>query len=83
MARIRIFIVLVLALAAGGVLAFGTYNYVAESRRSRPPSMPTKPVVVAAADLDIGAELRTRGPPHHRVAGQCGARQGVISDPRR
>jgi pilus assembly protein CpaB len=52
----RVFIVLVLAIGAGGVFALGTYNYV----QKLPPkvvSIPTKPVMVAAADLDIGAEI--------------------------
>jgi pilus assembly protein CpaB len=56
MARIRVFIVLALALSAGGVLAFGTYNFV-QQRPTETVSMPTRPVVVAAMDLDIGAEL--------------------------
>ena len=58
MARIRIFIVLALALTAGGALAFATYNYV-QSQGDRPASqgMATRRVVVAAADLAVGAEL--------------------------
>jgi pilus assembly protein CpaB len=58
MARIRIFIVLALALTAGGALAFATYNYVA-SQGARPVAegMATRHVVVAAADLAVGAEL--------------------------
>lgn len=58
MARIRIFIVLALALTAGGALAFATYNYV-QSQGARPasPGMATRRVVVAAADLAVGAEL--------------------------
>jgi pilus assembly protein CpaB len=56
MARMRVFIVFVLAIAAGGVFAFGTYNYV-QKMPARTVSIPTKPVVVAATDLDIGAEL--------------------------
>jgi len=56
MARIRIFTVFLLAITAGGALAFGTYNYM----QQLPPgeSIPTQPVVVAAADLQMGAELR-------------------------
>ena len=57
MARMRVFIVFVLAVTAGGALALGTYNYV----QQRPPqtvSIPTHQVVVAASDLDVGAELR-------------------------
>jgi len=57
MARIRVFMVLVLAITAGGALAFGTYNYM-QQLPARTVSIPTRPVVVAAADLDIGAELR-------------------------
>ncbi len=57
MARIRIFIVLVLAITAGGGLAFGTYNYM-QTQTAHTVTIPTRPVVVAAADLDIGAELR-------------------------
>ena len=57
MARIRVFIVFVLAITAGGALAYGTYNYV-QQLPTRTVSIPTRSVVVAAADLDIGAELR-------------------------
>jgi pilus assembly protein CpaB len=57
MARIRILMVLVLALTAGGILAVGTYNY-SQKGPVQAATMPTKPVVVAAADMDIGAELR-------------------------
>jgi pilus assembly protein CpaB len=49
--------VLVLALSAGGILALGTYNYVQKSP-VQAASLPTTNVVVAAADMDIGAELR-------------------------
>src|SRR5919204_6669603 len=57
MARIRVFVVLVLAITAGGALAFGTYNYMQKAQTTRTVSLPTRPVIVAAADLDIGAEL--------------------------
>ena len=56
MARMRIFIVLVLAIAAGGVFAFATYNYV-QRLPAQTVTIPTKPVVVAAADLEVGAEI--------------------------
>ena len=56
MARMRVFIVLVLAIAAGGVFAFGTYNYV-QNLPAKTTTIPTKPVVVAAADLEVGAEI--------------------------
>ena len=58
MARIRVFMVFVLAITAGGALAFGTYNYLQNAPATRTVSIPTRPVVVAAADLDVGAELR-------------------------
>jgi pilus assembly protein CpaB len=57
MARMRVFMVLVLAVTAGGALAFGTYNYV-QQRPALTVSIPTRQVVVAASDLDVGAELR-------------------------
>jgi pilus assembly protein CpaB len=57
MARIRVFIVFVLAITAGGTLALGTYNYMQRSGGTRTISLPTRSVVVAAADLDVGAEL--------------------------
>src|SRR2546427_6761525 len=56
MARMRVFLVLVLAIAAGGVFAFGTYNYV-QNLPAKTTTMPTKPVVVAAVDLEVGAEI--------------------------
>ena len=56
MARMRVLLVFVLAITAGGALAFGTYNYT-QSAPARTVTMPTQPVVVAAADLDVGAEL--------------------------
>ena len=57
MTRIRLFLVLVLALTAGGGLAYGTYNYL-QNVPVKTVSIPTRPVVVAAADLDLGVELR-------------------------
>src|SRR5690242_5402754 len=56
MARMRLFIVLALALSAGGVLAYGTYNYV-QKVPAKTVTMPTQPVVVAAADMEVGATL--------------------------
>jgi pilus assembly protein CpaB len=58
MARRRIFMVFVLAVAAGGALALGTYNYMQQMPTAHAATIPTAPVVVAAADLQIGAELR-------------------------
>jgi pilus assembly protein CpaB len=57
MARIRVFIVLALAITVGGTLAFATYNYVQRQPVTRTVSIPTRPVVVAASDLDVGADL--------------------------
>ncbi|MGE3510102.1 MAG: Flp pilus assembly protein CpaB [Vicinamibacterales bacterium] len=57
MARMRVLIVLALALTAGSVLAYATYNIV--QRTPEPGAgLPTKSVVVAATDLAIGAELK-------------------------
>ena len=56
MARIRILLVAVLAITAGGALALATYNYT--QKPGKTVSIPTRPVIVAASDLDIGAELR-------------------------
>jgi len=53
----RMFIVFVFAVTVGGVFALATYNYV-QKIPARTVSIPTTPVVVAASDLDIGAELR-------------------------
>jgi len=50
--------VFVLAITAGGALALGTYNYVQQLPTTQAGAVPTQPVVVAAADLQIGAELR-------------------------
>ena len=59
MARMRVFLVLLLALTAGGALALGTYNYVSSSSQggSSTSAIPSKQVVVAASDLPMGAEL--------------------------
>jgi len=54
--RNRIFAVLVLAILAGGGLAYGTYNAI-NSQPVKTVSAPTQPVVVAAADLPLGTEL--------------------------
>jgi pilus assembly protein CpaB len=55
--RTRIFAVLAMAILAGGGLAYGTYNYM-QSVPVKTVSLPTQPVVVAATDLQIGAELK-------------------------
>jgi pilus assembly protein CpaB len=60
MARIRVFIVLALAVAAGGTFAYGTYQYMQNVPKStqNASSIPTSSVIVAASDLQIGAELK-------------------------
>src|SRR5919201_1772628 len=55
--RNRIFAVLAIAVLAGGVLAYATYNLV-QNQPAKVVSMPTQPVVIAAADLSLGSELR-------------------------
>jgi pilus assembly protein CpaB len=52
----RIFIVLVLAVVAGGVFAFATYNYV-QQIPGKTVTIPTTKIAVAGSDLDIGAEI--------------------------
>jgi pilus assembly protein CpaB len=60
MARIRVFIVLALAVAAGGTFAYGTYQYMQNVPKNTQgtSSIPTSSVLVAANDLQIGAELK-------------------------
>jgi pilus assembly protein CpaB len=55
--RSRIFAVLAVAILAGGGLAYGTYNLVT-NQLPAPQNMPTTAVVVAATDLQLGAELK-------------------------
>jgi pilus assembly protein CpaB len=53
----RIFIVLGIAVGLGGTFAFATYRYI-QNTPVREVRMPTTPVVVAASNLALGAELR-------------------------
>ena len=57
MNRLRLFAVFAIAIVAGGTFAFATYRYV-QSRPGPGVAPQTTPVVVAAANLDVGAELR-------------------------
>lgn len=57
MARMRVFIVLALAVAAGGTFAYGTYQFMQNAPAARTVTTPTSPVVVAASDLPLGTEL--------------------------
>ena len=56
MTRVRALIILLLAITAGGVFACGTYKYV-QKQPVRATAMPTTPILVAAADLDVGATV--------------------------
>lgn len=55
--RSRIFAVLAIAVLAGGGLAYGTYNFM-QNQPVRTATTPTQDVVVAALDLQLGAEVR-------------------------
>lgn len=55
--RNRIFAVLVLAIIAGGGLAYGTYNAI-NAQPVKTVAARTQPVVVASADLSLGTELK-------------------------
>ena len=57
MTRIRIFLVLGVAIGLGGTFALATYRYI-QNQPVREVALPTTPVVVAAADLTLGSELR-------------------------
>ena len=57
MTRIRILAILVSALTAGGGLAAGTYRYL-QNVPVKEISLPTRPVVVATANLPLAAELK-------------------------
>lgn len=57
MARMRLVIILILAIGAGGALAYGTYNYL-QNVPVKTVTVPSRPVMVAATDLQVGAELR-------------------------
>lgn len=57
MNRSRMSLVFLVALLAGGVLAWGTYNYL-QNVPVKTVTVPTVRVVVANADLSLGSELR-------------------------
>ncbi len=56
--RNRIFAVLAVAVLAGGGLAFATYNAMNSANNVKVVAVKTQPVVVANADLSLGAELK-------------------------
>src|SRR6185436_13569776 len=55
--RSRIFAVLAIAILAGGGLAYGTYNFM-QNQPVKQMNTPTQQVVVAAIDLQLGAEVK-------------------------
>jgi pilus assembly protein CpaB len=57
MNRVRVFTVFLLAVLAGGGLAYGTYDYL-QNVPVRTVSVPTRKVVVAKNDLSLGRQLR-------------------------
>ena len=58
MNRVRVLVVLVVAIVAGGGLAYGTYTYL-QNIPVKTVSAQTQPVVVADINLSLGAELRS------------------------
>jgi pilus assembly protein CpaB len=56
--RNKLFVVLALAVTTGGGLAYATYNYM-NSQPVQTVNAPTQPIVVAAADLALGSELKS------------------------
>ena len=58
MNRIRVFIMLALAVTVGGVFAFATYRYTQRPEPAKVDAIPTRPVVIAVTNLDLGASLR-------------------------
>jgi len=57
MNRVRIFTVFLIAILAGGGLAYGTYDYL-RNAPVKTVNVPTRRVVVANAALSLGSELR-------------------------
>jgi pilus assembly protein CpaB len=57
MTRVRIFAVLLIAILAGGGLAYGTYDYL-QNVPVKTITVPTRHVVVATANLSLGRQLR-------------------------
>ena len=75
MARMRVILVLLVALAAGGGLAYGTYNYVQNVPASAAP-MPTRRSS-SLPPISPSAPSSGRGPARHRLAGHVGAGRRV------
>src|SRR4029453_14353767 len=78
--RNRFFAVLAIAILAGGGLVYATYNFM-QNQPVKTVNTPTQPVVVASADLQIGAEVKKEDVTVVNFpAGQ--APQGSFSHPR-
>ena len=58
MNRIRVFIMLALAITVGGAFAFATYRYTQKPEAAKVDAIATRPVVIAVGNLDLGASLR-------------------------
>lgn len=61
MARFRILLVVALAVGLGGTFAYATYRYIQQLQTpvpGEPVKAATRPVVVAATKLELGAEIR-------------------------
>ena len=72
MARMRILLVFLLAVTAGGALAFGTYNYM-QQLPAQGASIPTRTGRRRGDRPADRRRARPRRSARHRVAGQCGA----------
>ena len=57
MTRVRIFTVFLMAVLAGGGLAYGTYDYL-QNVPVKTVTVPTRKVVVAKTNLSLGRQLR-------------------------
>lgn len=57
MTRVRIFSVFLMAILAGGGLAYGTYDYL-QNVPVKTVNAPTRKVVIASANLSLGRQLR-------------------------
>jgi pilus assembly protein CpaB len=58
MNRIRVFVMLALAITVGGVFALATYRYTQKPEAAKVDAIATRPVVIAVTNLDLGASLR-------------------------
>ena len=58
MNRLRVLVVLLVAIVAGGGLAYGTYTYL-QNIPVKTVSAPTQPVVIADINLSLGAEVQS------------------------